>query len=163
MGRRNSSLRRYVASLRSFRGSSSGVLDSLGGHSEMLLGMSGRALLASKELTRRNASTWLGPELPLLPTWRFIPNMNVPLDSEFVGIARGIAAEARSEAEWAEMESDDMFQTDHYCGGYEAEEMAFCFSYYAPDGSEYWFQLDLRDIERVVAGELNTVSGRPAG
>lgn len=31
---------------------------------------------------------------------------------------------------WADRESDDMFQSQHFCGGFDADEAAFLFSYF---------------------------------
>jgi hypothetical protein len=38
-------------------------------------------------------------------------------DEELRAICREIAGARLTESEWAERESDDMFQTAHYCGG----------------------------------------------
>ena len=55
-------------------------------------------------------------------------------DSEFRKLCAQIVAEALPEASWAERESDDMFRTRHYSGGYDATESAFCFSHFRDDG-----------------------------
>ena len=89
--------------------------------------------------------------------------MQIVPDEEFLAICREIVAEDHSDEEWAEIESDDMFQTDSYCGGYDAIEEAFTFSYYAPDGEEYWFQLTLAEINALAAGRQISIEGRPAG
>ena len=70
-----------------------------------------------------------------------------------ISILEDIVAENKREEEWAEIESDDMFQNDPYVGGYDADEEAFCFSYFAED-REYWFQLTLDEVKSAVAGEL---------
>jgi len=77
-------------------------------------------------------------------------------------IARSITAVSKTEAEWAEVESDDMFQVGAYVGGFDATEMEFTFSYTSDDGNELWFQLPLRDIEAIASGELSNVDARPA-
>ena len=46
--------------------------------------------------------------------------------------------------------------------GYDAIEEAFTFSFYPPEGGELWFQLTLREVERVAAGELHSLEARPA-
>lgn len=84
-------------------------------------------------------------------------------DAEFTSICRQIAAENKTADEWAEIEADDMFQTDRYEGGYDADEQAFCFSYWTPDGEEYWFQLALEDVAAIAAGERRSIELRPAG
>ena len=88
--------------------------------------------------------------------------MKIPPDPEFVEICREIRADNLTVAEWREVESDDMFQSEHFCGGFEAIEDAFCFSYYSPDGQEYWFQITLEEAQRVAACELIMLDIRPA-
>jgi hypothetical protein len=83
-------------------------------------------------------------------------------DAEFLALCREIVAAGLTESEWAERESDDMFQTEHYAGGYDATESAFCFSHYRGDGSEWWFQLSLDDVGRVARGEQVALGERPA-
>jgi hypothetical protein len=77
-------------------------------------------------------------------------------------ICKEILEEGFNEAEWAERESADMFQKDPYCGGFDADEKAFCFSYYEPNGPEYWFQITLEEVAKIHAGSCTTVSGRLA-
>lgn len=88
--------------------------------------------------------------------------MNVQVGDELRQICRRILGEGLSEEEWAECESDDMFQSKAYAGGFDATEMAFCFSYYAPDGSEHWFQVTLREVKDVAEGKVSEISARPA-
>ena len=83
-------------------------------------------------------------------------------DGEFRRLCAEIVAEALSETQWAERESDDMFQTEHYSGGYDATEAAFCFSHYREDGSEWWFQLSLDDVARVARGDPVILDERPS-
>ena len=45
--------------------------------------------------------------------------------NEFRELCSTIVAEARSDNEWAQIESDDMFQTAHFVGGFDATERAF--------------------------------------
>lgn len=56
-------------------------------------------------------------------------------------MARSILGEGHTDGEWADIESDDMFQEGPYVGGCDAIEEAFPFSYYADDSRKYWFQL----------------------
>lgn len=83
--------------------------------------------------------------------------MKLKVDDELRAILRGIANESKSADEWAEIESDDMFQSENYVGGYDADEMAFCFSCYSQGREEYWFQIDLSEINRVLAGDLSSI------
>lgn len=88
--------------------------------------------------------------------------MRFRMDDELRGIFEEIRSEMRSTAEWAAVESSDMFQTTSYAGGYDATEQAFCFSYYAPDGAEYWFQLTLEDVNDLLEGRQATIDARLA-
>jgi hypothetical protein len=88
--------------------------------------------------------------------------MQLLIDPEFRAMCREIAGENRPEEEWAEIESDDMFQSDRYEGGFDATEEAFCFSHNAEDGQEYWFQLTLSEVQAIAAGEDPVIQARPA-
>jgi hypothetical protein len=55
-----------------------------------------------------------------------------------------------SEEQWAEIESSDMFQSEHFCGGYDADEKCFYFSYYCALNKEYWFSFDLLDVPKAL-------------
>lgn len=88
--------------------------------------------------------------------------MQLPVPAEFRGVCFSIAADRRTIDAWRATESDDMFQSEHFCGGFDATEDAFCFSYYAADGSEYWFQLTLTDVASVASGTLQILSLRLA-
>jgi ethanolamine utilization protein EutQ (cupin superfamily) len=87
--------------------------------------------------------------------------MKFVVEEELIDLLSKVLAEDRSEPEWAEVESDDLLQTNHYVGGFDATEMAFCFSRY--DGEiETWFQLTLDEVRSVVAGDLTTIEHRLA-
>ena len=58
-----------------------------------------------------------------------------------------------NEDAWSAHESDDEFQTQHLCGGFDATERAFCFSYYPNRGKEFWFQLSLPEVQRLASSE----------
>ena len=87
--------------------------------------------------------------------------MNIQFDQKFVDIARHITSESKSLDQWAEIESDDMFQQGDFSGGFDATENEFCFSY-ENAGKEFWFQLSLNEITKVAKGEITEVEGRPA-
>lgn len=89
--------------------------------------------------------------------------MQLAIDSEFRTICHEIVAENQTEEEWAEVESDDMFQSESYEGGFDADEEAFCFSHYAPDGQEYWFQITLAEAKAIAAGENPVIEARLPG
>lgn len=74
--------------------------------------------------------------------------MKIKMDEELRGIFQDILDQGKNHEDWALLESSDMFQTNHYCGGYDATEEAFCFSYYTEEGKEFWFQLSLEDMKK---------------
>jgi hypothetical protein len=88
--------------------------------------------------------------------------MQLKVDTELREICEEIVERDQSLEDWRETESDDEFQTDHYEGGYDADEEAFCFSYHAADGEELWFQVTLDEVARIAAGEIPAVEARPA-
>ena len=69
-------------------------------------------------------------------------------EKEFFKICNEIIAENKSIEEWAEIESDDQFQSVIYEGGFDGTEMEFCFSVYI-EKQEYWFQLPLKSIHEI--------------
>lgn len=88
--------------------------------------------------------------------------MNIPVTDEFRDICSEIVSQAKTDEEWAAIESDDMFQSQNYVGGFDATEMAFCFSHYDPEGMEYWFQLTSSEVSQVATGKKNSIEARPA-
>lgn len=98
---------------------------------------------------------------PLFPTDQehFV---DIPITEELVGLLKKIKTEGKSLEEWAEIESDDMFQSGRFVGGYDADEAAFCFSYFDIDGGEYWFQFTLSDVDDLLVGKKRFLIGRPA-
>lgn len=88
--------------------------------------------------------------------------MTINIDERFKTICKQILAEDKSESEWAAAESDDMFQNESYVGGFDADEKAFCFSYYNGNGEEFWFQVTLDEIKKIVNKEISQLNVRPA-
>lgn len=87
--------------------------------------------------------------------------MDYPVDDEFKSICQTILNERKCVAEWAEIESDDMFQTQKYEGGFDADEGEFCFSLHG-SGQEFWFQVSLEQVRKITQGEVTTLDIRPA-
>jgi hypothetical protein len=87
--------------------------------------------------------------------------MKVKIEEEFSFIAKEILSYKSNADEWARVESDDMFQTKRYVGGYDATEEAFCFSYYTDEGKEYWFQLTLDEMIKIGEGKVTEIEVRP--
>lgn len=84
------------------------------------------------------------------------------IDQEFYEVCKEIIDENKSIEEWRQIESSDMFQTDNYCGGYDATEDAFCFSYFDTNDNEFWFQLTLKDIEEILDKKKEYLNVRKA-
>ena len=88
--------------------------------------------------------------------------MELKVDQEFKDICREIKGESKTEDDWALIESSDMFQSENYNGGFDATEMEFCFSYYDQTQKEYWFQMSLEQVKKVLTGEHLTLDMREA-
>eukprot|EP00767_Chilomastix_cuspidata_P000356 gnl/Chilomastix_cuspidata/10848.p1 GENE.gnl/Chilomastix_cuspidata/10848~~gnl/Chilomastix_cuspidata/10848.p1 ORF type:complete len:107 (-),score=2.63 gnl/Chilomastix_cuspidata/10848:39-332(-) len=73
---------------------------------------------------------------------------------EFKNILKEIQDQRWSLSEWAGHEADDWFQTDHFHGGFEADESyedgEFNFSFYDNNGKEWWFTFRLEEVERLL-------------
>ena len=87
--------------------------------------------------------------------------MKLAVTNELVDLCQQIVAEDKLEEEWALIESDDMYQNRHFCGGFDADEMEFCFSYYLND-QEYWFQLPLSQVHSIAERRLAEINCRIA-
>ena len=87
--------------------------------------------------------------------------MDQPVTPEFIMLCKEIVGEGKTESQWAEIESDDMFQTSNYIGGFDADEMEFCFSLYIGE-DEFWFQIPLNQVRDIAEGRLRIISVRPA-
>ncbi|WP_430901878.1 MULTISPECIES: hypothetical protein [unclassified Paraflavitalea] len=74
--------------------------------------------------------------------------MKHKLELEFYEISKQIVLENKSLLEWAEIESDDMFQTNLYEGGFDSTGMEFVFSVFI-DNKEYWFQVSIEDMYKI--------------
>ena len=76
------------------------------------------------------------------------------IDEDLKGICRSIISENKTDDQWTEIESDDMFQVGPYSGGYSGIEQEFWFSYYDSENKEWWFGFNLIDAKRIESGEL---------
>jgi hypothetical protein len=89
--------------------------------------------------------------------------MNLKIDDELKSITRQIIAEQKNEHEWSLIESSDMYQSSHYCGGFDKNENAFCFSYYDEKENEYWFQITLKECCLIEANKMLEIPLHRAG
>ena len=88
--------------------------------------------------------------------------MRLPVDDILRSICQDIRQQSFEEQAWAAVESDDWFRKPPYEGGFDATENAFCFSYFAEGGHEYWFQFPLSAVEKVLQGEIQHFEARSA-
>ena len=86
--------------------------------------------------------------------------MEIPVPDDLATICREIAAEGKTDDEWAQIEAGDWFQTETVTGGYDAGERAFTFSFYAPEDEELWIVLTLAEAAEVARGERTVVEAR---
>ena len=88
--------------------------------------------------------------------------MDIPIEPELRSICQEIQSKALGLPQWSEIESDDMFQQGNFVGGFDADEQEFCFSYFAQNKSEYWFQFGLETAKEISQGLKPVLAGRPA-
>lgn len=88
--------------------------------------------------------------------------LSLEVSPEFRAICEEIIEAQRDEDEWAEVESDDMFRSASFCGGFEASERAFTFSYYDERKCEYWLQVTLDEAREIAEGRRISLVLRPA-
>lgn len=88
--------------------------------------------------------------------------MDLKIDIELKSIFEQIMNENKTEDQWSEIESSGMFQTKNYCGGFDALENEFCFSYYDYNQKEFWFQISLQKIYSCLNNEIESIKIRPA-
>ena len=88
--------------------------------------------------------------------------MQIAVNEDLREISQEVVDSRKTDEEWSEIESDDMFQRPSIAGGFDATERAFCFSFYDDEGTEYWFQLTSDDLKLIAEGKLDYVSVRPA-
>jgi hypothetical protein len=83
--------------------------------------------------------------------------MTHKINDDFLEICKEILSENKTAEEWAEIESDDIFQRGNYEGGFDATGMTFCFSV-SEHGKECWFEFPLTDVELFDKGEKKEVT-----
>lgn len=88
--------------------------------------------------------------------------MTLEVDDELKAICKQIEAKNLLAEEWCEAESGDEFQSEHFCGGYDADEDAFCFSFYDGNRTEWWFQITLDEVTRILRSEFTGIEAHVA-
>jgi len=83
--------------------------------------------------------------------------MRVKIDPELIRVCQQIQAMDRSEEEWTECESVDMFQTDSLCGGFDACDRLFTFGRYEDGEEVYAIQISLDQVPLITRGIMRAV------
>lgn len=86
--------------------------------------------------------------------------MLIPITEELRNICKKISDQNLPLDDWCLIESDDMFQSENFIGGFDATEKEFTFSYF--DNIEYWFQFSLIQADKISKGETLPLTGRVA-
>lgn len=86
--------------------------------------------------------------------------MEIPILKELRIICAEIDNKNLDASQWSEIESDDMFQSGNFVGGFDADEQEFCFSYNSPNDIEYWFQFNLEIAKKISQGQSPILTGR---
>ncbi|WP_196140650.1 hypothetical protein [Aliikangiella sp. G2MR2-5] len=79
------------------------------------------------------------------------------INYELLQILNEIRSENKTDEDWSLIESCDMFQSPKYCGGYDATERCFLFSYFDENEKEWWFEIKLLDIPLILSGEISSI------
>jgi hypothetical protein len=86
--------------------------------------------------------------------------MKLKIDQELLSLIAKIQQANLNEDQWAEIESSDMFQSENYSGGYDADDNEFCFSHFSLNRNEYWFSFTIEDVEAIINNEKKFVEAR---
>jgi hypothetical protein len=86
--------------------------------------------------------------------------MMINVDEKLKKICKEIKDSDKTLQEWMDTETSNQFDEFPYAGGFEAIEQAFWFSYYADDGDEYVFRIDLDEIESILSGNIKQIKTR---
>jgi len=87
--------------------------------------------------------------------------MEHAIDDELRGICREIQQDNRTAKAWAEIEACDWFQTEHYCGGFDATDMQFTFTFTSAR-TDYCFGITLEEAVSIADGRITTVFLQPS-
>ena len=85
--------------------------------------------------------------------------MDIPIEDELKSICIEIVNQDYSTHQWLKIESSDMFQSLSFVGGFDADEMEFCFSYFDENRTEFWFQFTWDQAQSISKGESVKLSG----
>jgi len=82
----------------------------------------------------------------------------LPITDELRAICRTIYTDLAANTL---VESDDEYQSTHFCGGWTPDGdngPGFYFSYYAPDGGDYLFHMTPDQASSITQGDCPTIS-----
>lgn len=82
--------------------------------------------------------------------------MEIQVNDELKSICKDILDENKSAEQWKESGVGELYQTDSFCGGYEAATGLFSFSLYRGE-KEFWFDLQLSAVSDIVNGNKKTI------
>lgn len=80
--------------------------------------------------------------------------MQLTIDDELRQLLLQLASRHWSLQDWCQAEAES-FESEHYCGGFDADEQKFCFSRYAAGGNHCWFEFEFSQLEALSCGELS--------
>lgn len=87
------------------------------------------------------------------------------VDEELVEIAKEIVDQDWSIQDWAAHESGDWFQTENYCGGFEADDEntgEFAFAKFPGTPEEFWFLFPYSSAKGIAEGTITQVQAYDA-
>ena len=88
---------------------------------------------------------------------KIIKHNQLEIDDELLTLCEKMYSKEKFDKEWGEIELCDTFQTPTYCGDYDAIEQEFRFSYYDTHTKEWWFELTLESLRRIIHGDLKFI------
>ena len=86
--------------------------------------------------------------------WRELVKGRLEVSEKLTEILKEIISEDKTGEDWLLTESCDMFQFPSFCGGYDATEQYFLFSYYGDNEKEWWFEIVLKVVPLILRSEL---------
>ncbi len=84
--------------------------------------------------------------------------LEIHIDDDLRDICKKIVTENKTIDQWSEIESCDMYQSNIYCGGFDADEEQFLFSYYHKSG-EWWFSFSIEEAHKIINDEILLLIG----
>ncbi|MBY0261526.1 MAG: hypothetical protein K2Q20_04245 [Phycisphaerales bacterium] len=82
----------------------------------------------------------------------------LPITDELRELCATMVREMASDRQKVLVDSDDLIQSQSFCGGWDSESSAFAFSFYCDDGIDYIFLLAIDDVVAIARGGSPEVS-----